>query len=239
MSEPRIYEPSVYNATTIYNTGANGGGGGGGSLSLFYTDGSLTENNKNKATPGGLSSRTYDSNTFYITSDNLFHVESSDVEWAGGFSPPNYITGKFEINAKLKNILSPHTGGRLLSFGGSRFIELGYLTDAGRLCVGFALVNNSWTVVYNYENPNWVRDFQGSDKFWKNLNMGENKIIAVKAICEKKADRWNFVLYVDEDKIYDVDIYTTTNFGNFVGTRFMDSSRFLEFGCIDIKQLNE
>ena len=38
MSEPTIYNPSIYNAPTIYNTGANGGGGGGESWRDWYDE---------------------------------------------------------------------------------------------------------------------------------------------------------------------------------------------------------
>lgn len=36
MSEQKIYKPSIYNASTVYNTGAGGGGGGGGYLPEGY-----------------------------------------------------------------------------------------------------------------------------------------------------------------------------------------------------------
>lgn len=230
--------PRIYKGESIYKTGAAGGGGGGGLL--FYTDGSITIDNKDKANPGGLSDKSYGSN-FSKNVNGLFRIQNDNVSWQGGFPAPSYITGKFEIEAKLKNIRHPdkYHLGVFLGFGSNRFVEWGYNTDSRYLDFGFSLLDNSWPITYNYENPSWDRyNVIGTDNYWTNSSLMENEIVIAKCICEKKENSWNFVLFVNDEKVYDIDIGTTASFGSYVGTMF-GYNGFLEFGDISINLIVE
>lgn len=94
--------PTVYNASSVYKTGA--GGGSIVSPIKFYTIGNQEQDNKDKPIIGGLTDLTFNGETFFktIVSDkNFFNVtprpneeQTDTLHWVGGIGDDRPAIGK-------------------------------------------------------------------------------------------------------------------------------------------------
>lgn len=213
----------------------------------FYTIGSQEEDGKDKPLYGGLSSRAFDSSTFYKTTENgktLFNVVGSDnwyyVYWNDILDTWPTDGSKFYIELLYKNTKVTTSSYRtsLISFFG-RLFEVGMENGTTTLSLGATGSGVLPTVVYKDGSYSKISGLGDYDYKVKNDALVKDQVYKVSAIISYVSSGYANVDYSIDDKMVlslSIKRANVSNKNQVCCT--LTSPRLLTFGHMKIIDLN-